>query len=87
GLDILYTASPAAGLAVDPSDASNGAAGATVWCSAISGTVVSGAGSAADCPTTAAAVTGLRFLRAGDFNPGDAMTVDIVMTPSNNAGG
>ncbi|KAA1380483.1 SdrD B-like domain-containing protein [Aeromicrobium fastidiosum] len=87
GIDIQYTSSPAAGLKVDPNDATNGATGATVWCSAISGTPVSGVGTAADCPTTASAVTGLRFKRAGAFAPGDDMTVNIVMTPSKNAGG
>jgi LPXTG-motif cell wall-anchored protein len=87
GIDIQYTSSPAAGLKVDPNDPTNAATGATVWCSAISGTPVSGAGTAADCPTTAAAVTGLRFKRAGAFAPGDDMTVNIVMTPSKNAGG
>lgn len=88
GITMLYTAAAPAGLNADPDHASNGASGATVWCDAINGgTVVSGAGTAADCPDSSADVTGLRFLRPGDFAPADQMIIDIVMTPSGNDGG
>lgn len=84
---ILYTATPAASLNVAPGDASNGASGSTVWCDAISGAVVSGAGTAADCPTANDEVTGLRFQRAGEFTPATPFQVDVAMTPVGNAGG
>ncbi|GAA4727959.1 hypothetical protein GCM10023350_08790 [Nocardioides endophyticus] len=88
GISILYTRTAAGSLALDPAASANGAAGTTVWCDAPSGgAVVSGAGTAADCPSAAGQVTGLRFLRPGDFAPGDELTVDITMTPSGNAGG
>jgi hypothetical protein len=88
GISILYTKTATGSLALDPAAAANGAAGTTVWCDAPSGgAVVSGAGTAADCPSAAGQVTGLRFLRPGDFDPGDELTVDITMTPSGNAGG
>lgn len=87
-VEIQYTKRAPTDLKVDPDDASNGAAGATTWCSAATGgTVESGNGTAADCPATAAEVTGLRFLRAGYFEPTDVLTVDIAMTPIGNAGG
>lgn len=87
GITMLYTAASPAGLSADPDHASNGASGATVWCDALGGGVVSGSGTAADCPDVASDVTGLRFLRPGDFAPADQMSIDIVMTPSNNDGG
>lgn len=88
GITILYTKSAATGLVSDPDDPSNGAAGATVWCDAATGgSIVSGSGTGADCPSAAGEVTGLRFLRAGAFEPDDEMSIDIVMTPSNNDGG
>lgn len=87
GITMLYTAGAPASLNADPDHASNGVTGATVWCDAISGAVVSGNGTAADCPTVEADVTGLRFLRAGAFAPADQMRIDIVMTPTNNDGG
>lgn len=87
GISMLYTATAPADLNADPDHASNGASGATVWCDAIGGGVVSGDGTAADCPTAEADVTGLRFLRAGAFSPADEMVIDIVMTPTNNDGG
>lgn len=86
GVATLYTADPSADLQVDPSDPSNGATGSTVWCDAATGgAVVSGSGSAADCPTSLADVTGLRFLRAGEFTPTDAFTIAIAMAPSGNS--
>ncbi|GAB3617382.1 hypothetical protein GCM10027416_19390 [Okibacterium endophyticum] len=88
GITMLYTAAAPASLNADPDDASNGATGATVWCDAITGgNVVSGNGTASDCPTAPADVTGLRFLRPGAFAPADQLSVDIVMTPTNNDGG
>ncbi|MFJ4254331.1 SdrD B-like domain-containing protein [Microbacterium sp. NPDC090003] len=84
---ILYTATPSAELVVAPGDASNGASGSTVWCDAISGAVVSGNGTAADCPTANDEVTGLRFQRPGAFTPATPFQVDIAMTPVGNAGG
>lgn len=85
GIQTLWTSRPSAQLSVDPLDASNLAGGATVWCDGT--TVVSGNGTSADCPTSIAEVTGLRFLRAGDFAPEDAFGANIVMVPSSNAGG
>ncbi|PRI10497.1 SdrD B-like domain-containing protein [Leucobacter massiliensis] len=85
GMTILYTSD--AGLNADPAHPSNTASGATVWCDAVTGAVVSGSGSAADCPQSAGEVTGLRFLRAGPFTPADDFRVDIAMTPLGNAGG
>lgn len=88
GITILYTKGASSSLAVDPDAPSNLAAGATTWCdSATGGAVVSGSGSAADCPASPSEVTGLRFLRAGSFTPDDDLSVDVVMTPSKNAGG
>lgn len=88
GVDILYTRAPSASLAIDPAAATNGPAGATVWCDAPNGgAVVSGAGTTADCPSSASQVTGLRFLRPGSFTPDDNFALDITMTPAGNAGG
>jgi hypothetical protein len=87
-IEIWYTAGAPSQLRADPDDASNQAAGSTVWCSAASGgSVMRGAGTVADCPAGLAQVTGLRFNRPGDFAPDDALTVDVLMTPVNNAGG
>ncbi|MFJ2367817.1 SdrD B-like domain-containing protein [Microbacterium sp. NPDC087665] len=86
-IQILYTATAPGSLNVAPGHASNGASGSTVWCSAISGTVVSGSGTSADCPTSNEEVTGLRFQRAGAFTPATPFQVDIAMTPVGNAGG
>ncbi len=86
GVQILYTADPPAQLQVDPSDPSNGAAGSTVWCDAATGgAVVSGAGTAADCPTSIVGVTGLRFLRPGTFVASDQFMINVAMVPSGNA--
>jgi LPXTG-motif cell wall-anchored protein len=88
GINILYTKTASSALDVDAGDASNDVGGSTVWCDAPSGgAIVSGVGTAADCPSSAAEVTGLRFQRPGPFLPADLMTIDIVMTPSNNDGG
>lgn len=88
GVDVLYTATPSAQLAVDPDDATNGASGSTVWCDAPSGgSVVSGSGTDADCPTSLGAATGLRFLRDGAFTPTDTLKMTIAMTPRGNAHG
>ena len=88
GVEILYTSAASATLAADPDAATNGATGATVWCDAASGgAVVSGSGTAADCPTSLAEVTGLRFLRDGAFTPTDTMKVLISMEPRGNSAG
>ncbi|MFD5598534.1 SdrD B-like domain-containing protein [Leucobacter sp. NPDC058333] len=86
-ITILYTKSASTALSSDPEDASNAAAGATVWCDAVSGAVVSGSGTAADCPQTAAEVTGLRFQRPDAFTPDDEFQIDIAMTPVGNVSG
>lgn len=79
----------------DPQAPSNGPAGTTVWCdSAAGGTVISGppAASAADCPATAAEVTGVR-LRKGTaaapvaFPSGATLTAVIEMLPTGNQEG
>ena len=85
GITILYTSSTA--LNDDPAHASNGASGDTVWCDAVAGGVVSGDGTAADCPQSGADVTGLRFQRPGVFAADDDFRVDIVMTPVGNLAG
>ncbi|PWD50308.1 hypothetical protein C8046_06185 [Serinibacter arcticus] len=87
GIAVLYTRAPSASLSSDPDHASNTASGATVWCDAISGDVVSGSGSAADCPQTSSEVTGLRFQRPGAFTPEQDFAVAITMTPVGNAQG
>lgn len=87
GITVLYTKATPSSLDPAPGAASNGASGATVWCDAISGDVVSGAGTAADCPSSNDEVTGLRFQRPGAFTPATPFQVDIAMTPVGNAGG
>jgi hypothetical protein len=83
---VLYSKAPSA--VQDPADASNAASGATVWCDAPSaGAVVSGTGSAADCPTAAGEVTALRILRPGPFLPSDLISVEVAMLPTGNAAG
>ena len=86
GVTILYTADPSAQLQADPSDPSNGSSGSTLWCDAASGgAVVSGAGSAADCPTSLADVTGLRFQRPGAFTGSDELRINVAMVPEGNS--
>ena len=84
---ILYTSATAASLNSDPSDPSNATDGATVWCDAVAGAVISGDGTAANCPQTNEEVTGLRFQRAGAFTPDHDFAVAINMTPVGNAAG
>ncbi|MDN4639953.1 SdrD B-like domain-containing protein [Agreia sp. PsM10] len=85
---LLYTKAAPASISGNPDAASNAAGGTTVWCDApAGGAVVSGAGSAADCPAAASAVTGLRILRAGAFSAGSTVTVEVSMTPSGNTAG
>ncbi|WP_123740844.1 SdrD B-like domain-containing protein [Salana multivorans] len=90
---ILYTKRPSGELESNPSAASNLADGSTVWCDApTGGAVVSGESSdpadpAADCPASNEEVTGLRFLRPGEFDPDDDFQVDILMTPVGNHSG
>ncbi|WP_300683637.1 SpaA isopeptide-forming pilin-related protein [Nocardioides sp.] len=82
----LYTKSTPSTLNSDPTDATNAASGSTVWCSAAdgTGTVVSGNGTTADCPSTMAQVTGLRFQRPGEFKPTDTLRAMITQTPADN---
>lgn len=85
---LLYTSKPPASLSSDPDAATNGPAGATVWCDAPSGgAVVSGAGTAADCPANPSAVTGLRVQRAGAFGSGSTVDIAVRMIPLGNAEG
>jgi len=86
GIEVLRTSRPSAQLSIDPLNATNLSAGSTVWCNS-SNAVVSGSGTSADCPSTLAQVTGLRFLRPGDFEPEDTFGARILMVPLGNAGG
>ncbi len=87
-VDILYTKEPSANIQLDSNDATNQAAGTTVWCDLpAGGVVVSGAGVAADCPASAAEVTGLRMLRPGPFNPADLFDIEISLIPEGNLEG
>lgn len=87
-MTLLYSKTPHTSVALDPRDPTNAAAGSTVWCDAASltgaGTVVSGSGTAADCPTGPADVTALRIQRPGPFATDDDFQVDIKMTPVGN---
>ena len=59
-----------------------------MWCTGLTGgTRVSGAGTDADCALTGSQITGLRFVRTGDFLPADKFVVNIWMTPVGNAAG
>jgi hypothetical protein len=83
---LLYTKN--ATFAQDPSDPSNGASGSTVWCDAPDGgAVVSGSGTAADCPASEDEVTGLRVKRPGAFLPGDVISIELSMVPTGNTEG
>lgn len=83
---VLYT--KAANPSDDPRTASNGATGATTWCDApAGGAVVSGAGTAAGCPASAAEVTAVRVQRPGAFSTGSAIQFTIRMVGLNNRGG
>ncbi len=87
---LLYTSSPLGGARVEDwtnarDDALNGESGSTVWCDAPSGgTVVLGAGAAADCPASPSAVTGLRVLRPGQLASNATITLDISTTAAGN---
>lgn len=86
---ILYTKSSVGSTPVTSwinpdNDTVNGPSGSTVWCSAPSGgTVVSGSGTAADCPAAPGEVTGLRIQRPGAFPQTGEFTVNVF----NNAEG
>lgn len=83
---VLYT--KAASPSDDPRVASNGATGATTWCDATTGgAVVSGSGTTADCPASAAEVTAVRVQRPGPFSTGSAITFTIRMVGVDNRGG
>lgn len=94
GAAVWYT--KAASPSLDPAAGSNARGGSTVWCDAVGGNpVFRGTGdtaTAADCPTSAAQVTGLRF-KAGDesttvsFPSGATLSGEVTMVPTgNNAG-
>lgn len=88
GVLVRYTSVDPALLVIQPDHPSNAAGGSTVWCDApAGGTVVSGAGSQADCPGSAAEVTGLRFFRAGPFEAGDTFAATVSMVANENADG
>lgn len=71
----------------DPTSALNGPDGANVWCTAVGGTVVSGAGTDADCPATPADVTGLRIVRPGTFGTDETLTLTLTTDATGNLGG
>jgi hypothetical protein len=80
---LFYTSSPA--INADPQDASNAVGGTTAWCDApSSGALVSGTGT---CPVDAGHVTGVRILRAGAFQFGETISVEIRMTAVSNRSG
>ena len=80
---LLYTSS--ATIDPDPLAASNAAGGTTAWCDAPSlGALVSGTGG---CPVDAAHVTGVRVLRAGAFQFGETISVEIRVAALNNRSG
>lgn len=88
GATIYYTKTPTASLVSDGNDATNGAAGSTVWCDLpAGGAVFSGAGAASDCPASAAEVTGLRIQRPGPFLPTDVLDFTVDLLPMDNAEG
>ncbi len=88
GVTVLYTNAAPTSISQDGGDPTNLAAGTTIWCDQpAGGAVVSGAGTAADCPANAADVTGLRFLRPGPFEPTDLFDVEIAMVPEGNLEG
>lgn len=88
GIVLRYTKQDPALLVVQPDDATNGPDGTTVWCDAPSGgAVISGDGTAADCPTAASEVTALRLFRPGPFVPSDSFAASVTMVASENAAG
>lgn len=75
-----YTAAAPASIELDPKHPSNLTDGDTIWCDAVAGgSVVSGDGTAADCPAAAAEVTGLRVRRAGAFPTDGQIAFRVVM--------
>ncbi len=83
GVTILYTSGPNVDL--DAAGATNLVGGATVWCTApTGGSVVSGSGTALDCPTAIGSVTALRVQRPGAFTSADTFAVDLTLTPMAN---
>jgi uncharacterized repeat protein (TIGR01451 family) len=87
---ILFTSAAPESIDTDPTDPTNAAAGATVWCSAAdsTGTVVIGNAGGA-CPTSPDQVTGLRVLRSGALFPSTANSFKfrVEMLPEGNTKG
>ncbi len=83
-VELLYTSEPS--VHPDPNDATNQAAGSTMWCDQpAGGAVILGTGLATECPQSPADVTGIRIRRPGPFGAGSQVTVDITMLPESNA--
>lgn len=73
-ITVFTTTADPTTLNVDPADTSNQPGGATVWTELTGSSSLDG-------------VTGLRFVRDGEFVPGDDFQVDIDMTPVGNHSG
>lgn len=72
----------------NPTDASNRATGETVWCDApAGGEVVSGSGSAAECPADPQDVTAVRVQRAGAFGTDSSLEFTLRMLATGNRDG
>lgn len=85
---ILYTSETAANVNLNPDDASNATTGSTVWCDAPSGGAIAyGSGTAADCPTAASAVTGLRIQKLGAFPANATVDASVQMIALGNSAG
>jgi SdrD B-like domain len=85
---ILYTKTARADLRDDPVDPTNLVTGATIWCDApLNGVVVSGAGTASDCPSSPAQVSALRFRRSGLFELDSQRVYRVTLQPTNNRSG
>ncbi|MDO5500648.1 MAG: hypothetical protein Q4F67_13310, partial [Propionibacteriaceae bacterium] len=88
GIDLYYTKASLGGLDVltwsDPAHETNGAGGSTVWCSSYDGSpdasTYPAGGDAAQCPTSADEVTGVRVVRPGVFENGGYLNVAVVMS-------
>ncbi len=88
GVQILYTRQP--NITANTSGSPDiYAPASTVWCDAPSGGVPVGSpgATAADCPSTPAQVTGLRYVRPGSFTTNDNFIVTVRMSPMGNQAG
>jgi uncharacterized repeat protein (TIGR01451 family) len=83
---VWYTKGAPTSLSPDGSSPTNGPSGATVWCNnfATTATVMSGAGTSADCPANKTEVTGLRVLRAGPLYTDDNFAFQVDVIPEGN---